>query len=177
LAEIHKNTHENFGLEYDNYIGELPQKNTYAKNWVDFFIENRLEVQIGLAYYKRLIDENFLKKFKRTYPQLYKILPKEKPSLLHGDLWSGNVMVDTEGMPCLIDPAIYYGHREAEIAYSTLFGGFDSRFYSSYIENFPLQPGFEERKEIYNMYHLLVHVNLFGLSYLAPVERTVNKLQ
>lgn len=177
LAEIHKSSNEKYGLSYDNYIGELSQKNKFKNDWVTFFIENRLEVQIGLAYYKRLIDENFLKKFKNIYPRLYDILPQENPSLIHGDLWSGNIMVDAEGDPCLIDPAVYYGHREAEIAYSTLFGGFDADFYNSYKECFPLLPGFDSRIEIYNIYHLLVHVNLFGLSYLSPVEKAIRKLQ
>ncbi|CAN5133765.1 hypothetical protein BH23BAC1_BH23BAC1_00330 [soil metagenome] len=86
-------------------------------------------------------------------------------------------MVDAEGNPCLIDPAVYYGHREAEIAFTKLFGGFDASFYNAYNESFPLLPGFDSRIEIYNMYYLLVHVNLFGLSYLSPVERTIKKLQ
>jgi len=95
---------------------------------------------------------------------------------VHGDLWSGNVLITGEGQPCLIDPAVYYGHREMDLAFSKLFGGFDSVFYESYESVFPLAPGFDQRIGVYNLYPLLVHLNLFGASYLPGIERTVNKL-
>ena len=105
------------------------------------------------------------------------IFPKESPSLLHGDLWSGNFLVDEKGAPAIIDPAIYYGHREMELAFTMLFGGYDASFYQVYDEVFPLSKGFMKRKDIYNVYPLLVHLNLFGSSYLSQIRgilRTFN---
>ncbi|MBW3545888.1 MAG: fructosamine kinase family protein [Bacteroidetes bacterium] len=176
LANLHSNLEQKFGLDYDNHIGRLPQKNDYKENWVDFFIEHRLEVQLGLAIYNGLIDSPFARKFRSIYSQLPGIFPNEPASLLHGDLWSGNFMVGTDGQPFIYDPAVYYGNREVEISFTRLFGGFDRLFYQSYHEAFPLEPGLEDRIDIYNLYPLLVHVNLFGTSYLSGVERTVNRL-
>lgn len=175
LANQHKQTSENHGLGYNNFIGRLPQKNEPMKKWVDFFIENRLEVQLGLALYNEHIDLSFTKKFRRLYPQLPGLLPEEPASLLHGDLWSGNFMVGPDGLPVIFDPAVYYGNREAELAFTTLFGGFDRLFYLGYTEEYPLVDGFRERADIYNLYPLLVHVNLFGPSYLAGVEKVIRK--
>jgi protein-ribulosamine 3-kinase len=176
LAALHRHTQSQFGLSHNNFIGSLPQSNEPMDNWVDFFIEKRLNVQLGLARYNELIDEGFVKKVKSIFPKLNEILPEEPPALLHGDLWSGNVMTDEKGEVCLIDPAVYYGHREAELAFTQLFGGFEQAFYKSYQEAYPLQPGFESRRDIYNMYPLLVHVNLFGTSYLSGVKRTMERL-
>ncbi len=175
LAILHQHTSDTFGLSYNNYIGSLVQKNDWHSNWIDFFIENRLEVQLGLAIYQKHISISFAKKFKYLYSQLPGILAEEPPSLLHGDLWNGNMMSDKNGKPCLIDPAIYYGNREIEIAFTHLFGGFDKRFYNSYQDTFPLSTGFIERADIYNLYPLLVHVNLFGESYLSGIERVIRK--
>lgn len=175
LAQMHDQTREQYGLEHDNYIGRLPQNNELKDNWIDFFIEKRLQVQLGLAIYKGLVDAPFVERYKKLYTKLPALLPEEPPALLHGDLWSGNVMVGAEGQPCLIDPAVYYGHREAELAFTVLFGGFDARFYSAYHEAKPLIQGYEERKDIYNIYPLMVHVNMFGTSYLSGVERTLNR--
>jgi protein-ribulosamine 3-kinase len=176
LAGIHIATSSNFGLEEDNYIATLPQINTQGCTWPDFFTQHRLEPMVGKAYYDGLISAGFLDKFKQIYPKLPELFPKEKPALLHGDLWSGNVMVTAKGLPALIDPAVYYGHREVDLAFSKLFGGFEQRFYDSYHESFPLEPGFEQRVDLYNLYPLLVHLNLFGSSYLPPIERTINRL-
>ncbi len=176
LAQLHLNQHTKFGLDCDNYIASIPQKNFQMDNWTDFFIEQRLEPMVGKAYYDKLIPLAFLKKFQSIYPRLASIFPIEKPALIHGDLWSGNVISTPDGQPCLIDPALYYGHREMDIAFSRLFGGFDSKFYASYESVFPLEPGFELRMGIYNLYPLLVHLNLFGLAYLTGIERIVNKL-
>jgi fructosamine-3-kinase len=107
------------------------------------------------------------------YEKLPDLIPQEKPALLHGDLWSGNVIADNQGNAVVIDPAVYYGLREAEIAFTRLFGGFEEEFYQSYQSNFPLSPGFEERTKIYNLYPLLVHLNLFGVSYLPSIRRTI----
>ncbi len=175
LADLHRVTAPRFGLSYNNYIGRLPQNNEEMESWIDFFIEKRLEVQLGLAIYNGLIDQDFAKRFRLIYAQLPGILPDEPPSLLHGDLWSGNFMVGDQGLPCVYDPAVYFGHREIELAFTRLFGGFDNTFYQSYHETYPLEPGFEERVDIYNLYPLLVHVNLFGTSYLSGINQTLRR--
>lgn len=175
LAKMHRVSQQEYGLDHPNYIGKLPQVNHVHRNWIDFFIANRLEPQLGMAVYHNKISTAFAKKFKYLYSQLPGILTDEPPALLHGDLWSGNFMVDGKGSPCLIDPAVYYGHREIEIAFTQLFGGFDNRFYQSYQESYPLEPDFSTRAEIYNLYPLLVHVNLFGESYLSGIERVIRK--
>jgi protein-ribulosamine 3-kinase len=177
LAHLHLNSSPNFGWEEDNYIASLPQKNQLFDNWLDFFIEQRLEPLLGKAYFDRLIPLDFLKKFQTIYPKLGSLFPKEKPALLHGDLWSGNVICDYEGKPCLIDPATYYGHREMDLAFSRLFGGFDSRFYEAYDSILPLEPGFESRMSVYNLYPLLVHLNLFGTAYLPGIEKILQRFQ
>ncbi|HSF53458.1 MAG TPA: fructosamine kinase family protein [Algoriphagus sp.] len=177
LAQLHLNTAKKFGLSSDNYIASLPQKNHQFDNWLDFFIEQRLEPMLGMAYFDRLIPLDFLKKFQTIYPKLNSIFPKEKPVLLHGDLWSGNVICDGEGQPCLIDPAVYFGHREMDLAFSRLFGGFDSRFYDAYDSIVPLEPDFESRMGIYNLYPLLVHLNLFGTAYLPGIEKILKRFQ
>lgn len=176
LAHLHLSDASSFGLEEDNFIASIPQKNQFNSSWSEFFIQMRLEPLVGKAYFDQLIPLNFLKKFQEIYPKIESIFPIEKPALLHGDLWSGNVLITGEGQPCLIDPAVYYGHREMDLAFSKLFGGFDSAFYESYESVFPLASGFDQRIGIYNLYPLLVHLNLFGTSYLSGIERTVNKL-
>ncbi|MDW8295753.1 MAG: fructosamine kinase family protein [Raineya sp.] len=175
LAELHQNTSDFFGLEYDNYIGALRQTNTPTRNGIEFFIEQRLKVQAGLAFYNRLIEKSFLEKLNKLYEKLPNLLPNEKPALLHGDLWSGNVITHNKGYAVVIDPAIYYGLREAEIAFTQLFGGFEADFYDSYNYHFPLQKDFVERASIYNLYPLFVHLNLFGKSYLPAIERIVDR--
>ncbi|TDQ17577.1 fructosamine-3-kinase [Algoriphagus boseongensis] len=177
LANLHLNSFSHFGLESDNFIASLHQKNHPFDNWLDFFIEQRLEPMLGKAYFDRLIPLDFLKNFQAIYPKLDSLFPKEKPALLHGDLWSGNVICDREGKPCLIDPAIYYGHREMDLAFSRLFGGFDSRFYEAYESVLPLEPGFESRIGVYNLYPLLVHLNLFGTAYLPGIEKILQRFQ
>ncbi|MEQ8471937.1 MAG: fructosamine kinase family protein [Marinoscillum sp.] len=175
LAQLHQHSNEHFGLGHDNHIGRLHQKNTCNSTWVDFFIENRLEVQLGLAIYNDHVDPSFAKKFRQLYAQLPGIFPEEPPALIHGDLWSGNFMCGPNSVPCIYDPAVYYGHREMELAFTRLFGGFDLQFYQSYHETFPLQPNFEDRIDIYNLYPLLVHVNLFGPSYLSGIHSTISR--
>lgn len=177
LASLHRTTSDNqqFGLPFDNYIGALPQKNNFHINWIEFFIENRLEVQIAKALDDKLISPDFLKRFQQLYDLLPELLAAEPPSLIHGDLWSGNFLCGSNGQVVLIDPAIYFGNREIEISFTRLFGGFSSAFYESYHGSWPMQPGYEDRFEIYNLYPLLVHVNLFGSSYLSGVEAVINK--
>lgn len=175
LAELHMSTATSFGLDRDNYIAILPQTNEWNKSWLEFFVEKRLEPQLQLAYYNQLVGENFLVRFRTLYPFLDGFFPLEKPALLHGDLWSGNVLPDADGAPALIDPAVYFGHREVDLAFSRLFGGFDSRFYEAYQDVFPLEPGFDDRVAVYNLYPLLVHLNLFGKAYLSGIQQTLKR--
>lgn len=175
LAELHQSSSHEFGWSEDNYIGSLEQINSFRPSWVDFFYFNRILPQIQLAIDKGLMDTEDAKKATKLYHKLNSILPNEKPALLHGDLWSGNVIVDEKGNPAIIDPAVYYGHREIDLAMTKLFGGFDHSLYEAYHSTFPLEKNWEERVEIHNLYPLLVHVNLFGGSYVQQVRGILNK--
>jgi fructosamine-3-kinase len=170
LAALHRSFSTHFGLDHDNYIGSLKQYNQQSPSWIHFFIEQRLNIQLKLAIDNGVAPSNWQQRFERLYSRLPSLLPEEKPSLLHGDLWSGNLITDEKGEPCLIDPAVYYGNREADLAMTKLFGGFDRDFYTAYQEAFPFQSGYQKRVDLYNLYPLLVHVNLFGGSYSYSVE-------
>jgi fructosamine-3-kinase len=174
LAELHKNGSENFGLDHQNYIGSLMQFNDNDSSWVQFFIHQRLAKQVKLAVDTERAEKAWIKKFERLYQLLPSMLPEEKPSLLHGDLWSGNLMINSQGDPCLIDPAVYYGNREIELAFTRLFGGFENAFYNAYHNAYPVHPEFSNRIDIYNLYPLLVHTNLFGGHYREQVNAIVN---
>jgi len=175
LATLHQITAKQYGLDHDNYLGRLPQSNKQYSSWVDFFVEQRLAPQLRQAVDSGLFSTRVTDHFQRLYKKLPELLPSEPPSLLHGDLWSGNYFYDQKGRAVLYDPAVYYGHREMELAFTHLFGGFTSAFYQAYEETFPLQAGFEERKNIYNLYPLLVHTNLFGASYARQVQAIVQR--
>ena len=175
LAALHQNTNARFGLDHDNYIGSLRQPNKPNASWVDFFIEQRLSYQLMIAEKAGLTSHELRKKFDALFKRLPELFPTEQPSLIHGDLWSGNLIADEFGKPCLIDPAVYFGNKEIEMAYTELFGGFESDFYSAYYEIIPKQSGFKERAEIYNLYPLLVHTNLFGQTYLSQVEAILSR--
>ncbi len=176
LARLHKfHQNDRYGLSYSNYIGRLDQYNVFSDDWISFFIDQRLEIQLRLAFDNGYIDKSYLQSCTRFYKRLPDLLPVEPPSLLHGDLWSGNFMTGEEGQPVIIDPAVYYGNREIELSFTKMFGGFDRQFYLSYFEEYPMEPGFEERVDIYNIYPHLVHVNLFGPSYLGGVTPVIRK--
>jgi protein-ribulosamine 3-kinase len=175
LADLHRNSASAFGLDRHNYIGSLPQINDTRSSWVDFFIQNRLEYQLKMAEAGGWIDASLRLQFESLYRKLPDLMPEEPPALLHGDLWSGNLMTDAAGFPCMVDPAVYYGHREAELSFTRLFGGFDDRFYDAYHTCFPLQRDWESRVDLYNLYPLLVHVNLFGGGYLASVINIIHR--
>lgn len=175
LAALHKETSEDFGLDHPNYIGSLPQSNDRRTNWVEFFIHERLEKQLDLTDKNDYEIRSLRKKFELLYVKLPSILIQERPSLLHGDLWSGNIMVNDNGEPTIIDPAVYYGNREIDIAMTQLFGRFEDGFYQSYEYHFPMVKGFQERLNIYNLYPLLVHLNLFGGSYLQQLKAAVRR--
>jgi fructosamine-3-kinase len=169
LAMLHRNSADRFGLDHDNYMGSLRQSNGLHAGWAEFFISERLIPQVNLALNEGLIEPSQIKLFETLYSRLHAILPSEPPSLVHGDLWSGNFIVSSEGTACLIDPAAYYGNREVDLAMSTLFGGFGREFYDAYHEAFPLPPGWRQRLDILNLYPLLIHLNLFGRSYLGQI--------
>ena len=165
-----------YGFTGDNYIGAGGQVNTSCNSWIDFFWNCRLEPQFRRA--SHYFGTSELKKITRLQNRIGDILVEpEHPSLLHGDLWSGNVMAGTDGKAWLIDPAVYVGHAEADLAMTELFGGFSKEFYAAYREAYPLQPGYEGRRDLYNLYHLLNHLNLFGRGYLSPVKNIVDKYQ
>ena len=175
LAALHRHSSVSFGLDHNNFMGSLPQNNTMHDDWSSFFIEERLEPQLMSAKDSGYFSRDDSACFQRLFNQFHKICPAEKPSLVHGDLWGGNYIISEEGRACLIDPAVYYGHREVDIAMSTLFGGFDPEFYSSYNEAYPMEKGWKERLDIYNLYPLLVHLNLFGAGYLGSIERIIRR--
>ena len=172
LGALHSNaTTVPFGWEADNFIGSLQQSNRRHSRWSEFYVAERLLPQIRLARgTKRLSNEEIpsesilLKTCEGLFPEI-------DPSLLHGDLWSGNYLIAQNGIPYLIDPAIYFGHHEVDLAMTRLFGGFDSIFYNAYSEHFPKVGGEKERIDIYQLYYLLVHLNLFGSSYKSSVIR------
>jgi fructosamine-3-kinase len=175
LAALHRYGAPSFGLDRDNFIGRLPQPNRPAGDWADFYRLQRLEAQLRLAVDARRVDGSLVKKFNRLFSRLTELVGEpEPPSRLHGDLWGGNLHVDEHGAPCLIDPAVYGGHREVDLAMMRLFGGFGARVFRAYEEAFPLSPGHAERVPLYQLYPLLVHTNLFGGGYAAQVAGAVS---
>ena len=177
LAKLHAHTNRQFGLAQDNYIGTLPQSNTPHSNWFNFFISERIEKQLKLAVDSKKMKASIVTQFKNLYKLLDGMFPQEPPALLHGDLWSGNFLCTMDGNVCIFDPAVYYGNREVDIAMTKLFGGFDVEFYKGYTDEWPLQPGWQERVDICNLYPLLVHVNLFGGAYLSEIQQVLNKFK
>lgn len=168
LAELHRaGRGESFGFDDDNYIGATPQPNGWSDDWVEFFRQRRLGFQLDLARRGGRSDRTLDRLGDRLLERLedWLELPDEPPALIHGDLWSGNYLVGAQGEPVLVDPAVYYAHREAELGMTRLFGGFGAGFYAAYEEAWPLPPGARERQLIYSLYHLLNHLNLFGESY------------
>ncbi len=170
LGNLHRHSSDFFGLDHNNYIGSLPQINNKHDSWVDFFRDERLSIQVKMARDSGKMNSTDVKLFNNFYSKLNDLFPIEKPSLVHGDLWSGNFMIDQFGEAVIIDPAVYYGHREMDIAMSMLFGGFNNQFYLNYNNYFPLEEGWEKRIHYCNLYPLMVHVNLFGGGYLNSVR-------
>lgn len=176
FARLHQYTNAHFGFYEDNFIGSTPQINTPCPNWEEFYFTNRLLYQYRLAEQNGHVDASFRNSFRLVESRLPSILngSEEPPCLLHGDLWGGNYLVNTNGQPVLIDPAVYYGHREADLAMTKLFGGFNNEFYTSYNKAYPLKDGFEYRENIYLLYHVLNHLNLFGSSYQSQAIQLMN---
>lgn len=173
LAAMHQCKAPNYGFNHDNYMGSLSQSNTRHDTWSDFFIHERLQPIVQTAINRSLLTTAQVELFDQLYIRLPQLFAEEQPALLHGDLWGGNYLIDTEGKPYLIDPAVSYGHREFDIAMTTLFGGFSANFYSAYNEAYPLATGWQQRTALWNLYPLLLHLNLFGRSYLPQVIDSV----
>jgi len=173
LALLHRHTRAQFGFIHDNYIGSLPQANADSPDWIDFFCSQRIEPLLKKAIDTGKVEPRLLSHWGRLASRLDQLIPKCEPSLLHGDLWSGNYMYDTQGRAVLIDPAVYYGHPEMDLAFSRMFGGFSAAFYEGYESVSPLESGFAERVDIHNLYPLLVHVNLFGGHYANQLRRVL----
>ncbi|MDN3595256.1 fructosamine kinase family protein [Zunongwangia endophytica] len=171
MADLHKNSRSTFGFSEDNYIGSLPQQNKDHENIVDFYINERLQPQFKLA------KENGygLGDIDKFCTELFNIIPQEKPALIHGDLWNGNYLVNKDGNPCLIDPAVAYAPREMDLSMMKLFGGFDEDLFNTYFEEYPVEKGFENRIPIWQLYYLLVHLNLFGTGYLGSCKNIVER--
>ena len=169
LAELHSVTSNEFGFDHNNYIGSLPQYNNVHTTWGEFFVHQRLMPQIELAIDEGKLDHSDLSLFEKFFAKVHELFPVEKPSLLHGDLWSGNMLFSNQG-PAIYDPAVYFGHREMDIAMTKLFGGFPESFYVSYNEVYPMEKGWQKRIDYCNLYPLLVHVNLFGGGYVNDVR-------
>jgi protein-ribulosamine 3-kinase len=170
LARLHRTQGPGFGWDRDNFIGALPQRNGEAASWADFWARHRLLPQLQRAGSR--LSGRTLADFDRLLARLPELLQpgvEDGPSLLHGDLWSGNVLMTATG-PALVDPSSYYGHREVDLAMAELFGGFPAAFHEAYAAEWPLTRGASARRPVYQLYYLLVHVNLFGSSYVAGTE-------
>lgn len=179
VAAMHRHSNSLFGFYEDNYIGSTPQKNTpQLTSWREFYWQNRLLFQFHLAEKNGYVDSTLRKYFSQLEKKLTDSIPDdgEPPALLHGDLWGGNYLCTTNDTPVIIDPAVYYGHREADLGMTLLFGGFGEPFYFAYNETYPLQTGWQQRMEVYKLYHLFNHLNLFGEGYYGQVVETMKRL-
>tara|TARA_Y100000782_G_scaffold115615_1_gene161811 strand:+ start:10242 stop:11105 length:864 start_codon:yes stop_codon:yes gene_type:complete len=170
MAELHRSSNFHFGLDYDNYMGALPQSNHQHRNWTAFFIQERLLPQAKLAVDNRQLAKADLNKIEGLSKIIDTIYPEEPVALVHGDFWGGNYLITEDGVPYIFDPAVAYSHRETDLAMTLLFGGFDDAFYSGYNAIYPLEKGWKERATLTNLYPLLIHVNLFGGSYVSQVK-------
>lgn len=175
LAQLHQVSSKNFGFDDDNFIGSLKQSNIKHKTWNDFYIEERLNPQLQLAISQGLMNNFEVPEIELMKSACLTYFKDIKPSLLHGDLWSGNYLIASNGQPYLIDPATYFGHCDIDIAMSKLFGGFGNQFYDAYHDVIPKDEFTENRIELYQLYYLLVHLNLFGSSYYGGVKSILKK--
>lgn len=177
LAAMHRVTAADFGWRIDNTIGATPQINTPSHDWVGFWQTHRLGYQLRLAE-----SNGHGGRLQSSGAELLQSLPaffsgySPPASLLHGDLWSGNWAAEADSTPVVFDPAVYYGDREADLAMTELFGGFPTAFYQSYQAEYPLDPGYKARKTLYNLYHILNHLNLFGSGYHSQAQRMIDAL-
>lgn len=177
LAALHRATAAAYGLDHGNYCGDTPQDNRWAGSWVEFYSQRRLGFQMELAGQRGRMPRPRRQRLERLIGQLERWIDERasRPSLLHGDLWGGNWLEDLAGRPALIDPAVYFGDREAELAMCRLFGGFPPEFYRAYDAAWPAAAGRDERIPLYQLYHLLNHLNLFGESYGGQVDEVLRR--
>lgn len=186
MAELHKHSlaetaslkhagSELFGLEHNNYCGDNLQVNGWFEDGHQFFSDQRLLYQARLAFDNGYLESPWIIHIESICERITELVPAQPPSMLHGDLWSGNILGDERGQPVLIDPAVYYGWREADIAMTLLFGGLPHEFYVAYEEAWPMEPRWRSRVPLYNLYHLLNHLNIFGVSYLEQVQTTIGR--
>ena len=175
LAMLHQRSQPDFGFVEDNYIGSLQQNNEHKKSWAEFYGGNRIFPLAKRLVESHSINKSVLKTSEKFCNELKNIFPDENPSLLHGDLWSGNFMITEEGSAAIFDPAVYYGHREMDIGMTKLFSGFDQRFYEAYNEAYRLEKNWRDRIELTQLYPLLVHAILFGGGYIRQVESIINR--
>ncbi|WP_018627553.1 fructosamine kinase family protein [Niabella aurantiaca] len=171
LAQLHRKTQSGFGFFENNYLGVWPQENTAAGTWPEFYADRRILPLIRTLFDLGKLTRADLANAEKFCKQLPGLFPGEPPALLHGDLWSGNVLFLADGTPAIFDPAVYYGHREMDIGMTLLFGGFDSGFYHAYRQTYPLQPGWQQRVPCTQLYPLLLHARLFGGHYTGNVKR------
>lgn len=178
LAALHRHSSATFGADTDNFIGSLPQANQRLGDWPTFWRDRRLEPQLRMAVERGLLGRDDRRRFDTLYARLPELLAPgsdDGPSLLHGDLWSGNVHMTTQGA-AIIDPSVYFGHREVDLAMAELFGGFSPAFRAAYDQDWPLAPGYvPRRRAIYQLYYLLVHVNLFGAGYVPMTREALSR--
>ncbi len=175
LANLHRFGAPSFGLSDENFIGRLVQENDSQPSWAEFYRQQRLEPQLRAAVAAGRAPPALQRQFELLFSKLPELVGEpETPARLHGDLWSGNVHVDEQGAPCLVDPAVYGGHREMDLAMMRLFGGFSERAFAAYAEAFPPSNGHAERVPLCQLYPLLVHLNLFGGGYLRAVEQALS---
>ncbi len=176
LAGMHRTLWDRFGWTLDNTIGSTPQHNRPGSDWIAFWREQRLGFQLQLAA-RNGYGGSLQRGGERLLDGFHVLIDHDpEPSLLHGDLWGGNLAYDRDGRPVIFDPAVYYGDREADLAMTELFGGFGNNFYAAYRERWPLDPGYATRKTLYNLYHILNHLNLFGGGYLGQANTMIDRL-
>jgi fructosamine-3-kinase len=176
LAALHQITNNHFGLMEDNYMGSVPQSNKPSGNWINFFAEQRLQPLVKKCSDKGMLANRHQKQFEILYKHLPNIFDEDhKPALVHGDLWSGNFMCNQFSEPVLIDPAVYYGHPSVDTGMTTLFGGFRTAFYEAYHHSSPFSKNYKEQWRVCNLYPLLIHLYLFGSSYLAQIEQSLDR--
>jgi fructosamine-3-kinase len=176
LAALHRAGAPSFGLDYDNFLAVLPQDNRPLGDWPEFYAQRRIQPQVERARRAGHIGQGLARRLETLVAPMPALVgPPESPARLHGDLWGGNVLCDEQGAPVLIDPAVYGGQREIDLAMMRLFGGFHERVFEAYAAAFPLAPGHAERVALYQLYPLLAHVNLFGAQYVPQVERAISR--
>ena len=175
LAQMHLKTQETYGFKEWNYIGSIRQENNEKTTWAEFFATQRIEPIYQQAREKGYFSAGTTSLIHKLLDKVDNLFPIEQPALLHGDLWNGNMMFNTNNEASIYDPAVYFGHREMDIAMTKLFGGFDDAFYLGYNACYPLEKGWEERLQLGQLYPLLIHVLLFGGGYVGQVERILNR--